>query len=139
MCSAQKIIDPAGPEGYLWIIETARETGFEGIQERSMTEKTSSQSQKKSGTSNPLFGFDGATGFETLRKMADENLARTQTMLEELSKFEASSREQLAKAIDESARVMHESVNYAAQMSSEWRKATLDATQKTLEMMTPSK
>lgn len=104
-----------------------------------MTEKTTSQSQKKNGASNPLFGLDGSFGFEAWRKMADENLARTQTMLEEMSRFEASSREQFAKAIDESARMMHEGINYAAQLSGEWRKATLEMSQKTLEMMTPSK
>ncbi|MEL6543904.1 MAG: hypothetical protein AAFQ82_04715 [Myxococcota bacterium] len=104
-----------------------------------MTEKSTSQSQKKNASHNPMFGFDGTVGFETWRKFADENLARTNTMLEELSKFEASSREQFVKAIDEGARMMHESVNYAAQLSGEWRKATLDATQKTIEMMTPSK
>ncbi len=104
-----------------------------------MTENSTSQSQKKSAATNPLFGFDGTFGFDAWRKMADENLARTQAMLEEMSRFETSSREQFAKAIDESARMMHESVNYASQLSSEWRKATLEMTQKTLEMMTPSK
>jgi len=101
-----------------------------------MSEKTSSQQQKKS--TNPLFGMADGIGVDALRKMADENMARTHTMMEEFGKFEASSREQMSKAIDAAERMMNESLNYAAQLSAEWRRASFDAAQKTIEMMTPN-
>lgn len=95
-----------------------------------MSEKNTSQAQKKAAG----LGFE-AFGFDAIRKMADENWARTHTMLEEIGRFEQSGIEQMNKAIDESARMMHESMNYALQQQNEWRKASMDAAKRAYEMM----
>lgn len=96
-----------------------------------MSDKTTSQAQKKTG---PL-GFDGVPGFDAVRKMADENWDRTQSMMEEFGRIERSSMEQMNKVIDESARMMHESMNYAIQLHGEWRKASMDAAKRAMDMI----
>ena len=95
-----------------------------------MTEKTNSQSQKKTADNSLLGSFEG---FEMLRRFADDNLTPPQTMMEEFGKLEESGRAQAVKAVESAARMMHDSLEAGVRFSRQWREATLDATRKTFD------
>jgi hypothetical protein len=74
---------------------------------------------------------------ELWARMTQEHVARMDQMATELQKAQAQAAERAALAIDESARLMKETMTYATQLSAEWRKITLEATKKAAEMATP--
>jgi len=70
-------------------------------------------------------------------KMTNEQVARMDQMAEQLHKLNGQAVERTREAIDETARLMKESLTYATQLSTEWRKITLDATKKAADMVAP--
>lgn len=70
-------------------------------------------------------------------KSTQEQIARMDQMAEQLHKVQGQAVDRTREAIDESARLMKESLAYSVQLSSEWRKVTLEATKKTADLYTP--
>jgi len=70
-------------------------------------------------------------------KMTSEQIARMDQMADQLHKLNGQAVEKAREAIDETARLMKESISYATALSTEWRKITVDATKKAAEMVTP--
>lgn len=70
-------------------------------------------------------------------KMTQEQLARMEQMQESVQKLQGQAIERTREAIDESARLMKETLNYTTQLSEEWRKVTTDAVKKATESFTP--
>lgn len=64
---------------------------------------------------------------DSFKKLADEQVARATSMLDELGKLEAASMEQAQASIRELSRLAQESLAYGAKLSAEWRRLTLDA------------
>jgi hypothetical protein len=58
-------------------------------------------------------------------------------MAEQVQSMQGQAVERTKEAIDETARLMKESVAYATALSNEWRKVSLEATKKATEMVTP--
>jgi hypothetical protein len=71
------------------------------------------------------------------KKATDAQLARVQSFYDNAAAWESRGAEQTRGAIDESARLMRETVLYTTQISSEWRKQSLEAMRSALSMMTP--
>jgi hypothetical protein len=69
-------------------------------------------------------------GFDAFRRSTEWQLAQVQTLCDEAQKLEGRAAEQARSVIDESARLMRETVGYAAQLSSEWRKLALEMARK---------
>ena len=65
---------------------------------------------------------------ELVKKMMDEQTARLQAMAAEASKLEGKMLENANKAVDESVKLVKESLAQAANLSAEYRRVTLEAT-----------
>lgn len=74
---------------------------------------------------------------EIWTKATQEQLARMDKMAEQVQSMQGQAVERTKEAIDETARIMKESVAYATALSNEWRKVSLEATKKATEMVTP--
>jgi predicted transcriptional regulator len=74
---------------------------------------------------------------EIWTKATQEQLARMDKMAEQVQSMQGQAVERTKEAIDETARLMKESVAYATALSNEWRKVSLEATKKATEMVTP--
>jgi hypothetical protein len=70
-------------------------------------------------------------------RMTQEHIARMDQVAAELSKQQGQAVARASEAIDESARLMKESMTYATQLSAAFGKVTLEATKQAAEMMTP--
>ncbi len=70
-------------------------------------------------------------------KLTNDQVARMDQMAEQLHKLNGQAVDKTRQAIDETARLMKESLTYATDLSTEWRKITVDATKKAAEMVTP--
>ncbi|MBL9021976.1 MAG: hypothetical protein JNL21_07230 [Myxococcales bacterium] len=70
-------------------------------------------------------------------KATQEQISRMDQMAEQLHKMQGQAVERTREAIDETARLMKESLAYSTQLSAEWRKITLDATKKAAEVVAP--
>lgn len=98
-----------------------------------MADNSTSQSQHFAPFTMPF----GTAAIDAWRKAAEANVARMTGMYEMLASFEGKGVEQARQAIDEGARLMRESLDYATRMSAEWRKMSLEATRNAVEAMTP--
>ena len=106
-----------------------------------MTEKNDSQTQQIPAFPFALpftMPFAPPFGYDAWRKAMEDGLDRMRGACEEFGRVEAQGAVQARTAIDEGARLMRESVQYATTLSAEWRRASLEATRRTLEMMTPA-
>ena len=74
-------------------------------------------------------------GMAVWKKMVEEQLQRFAAVQDEMAKAEQRHAEQVRAAIDEHARMMKESLAYAAQLSSEWRKLSLDAARRSADVV----
>jgi hypothetical protein len=83
------------------------------------------------------FNVDEIPGIDTLRKLADEGLARYVTWLDDMAKLQKNSFEQLTKTIDERNKMMADSLAYAQKLTTEWHKMTVDTTKKVVDMVKP--
>ena len=64
---------------------------------------------------------------ETWAQLTAEQMARIEQMTAQVEELQAKSLERAYEAIDESAKLMKESLAYAAKLSDEWRKITVEA------------
>jgi hypothetical protein len=75
---------------------------------------------------------------QAMRRMMDDSFTRWSASFEELARVEGKSAEQMCVAIDEASRLMKDSLNYATQYSTEWRKMSFEASRRVAELMKPS-
>ncbi|MEI8257435.1 MAG: hypothetical protein WCJ30_17310 [Deltaproteobacteria bacterium] len=99
-----------------------------------MTDKTASQTHNAAPASAPF----AIPGMDMFRKAGEAQMARVQAFYDSAAQWETRGAEQSRGAIDESARLMHETMKYASQMTAEWRKLSLDAVRNAMQMFTPS-
>lgn len=83
-----------------------------------MSDPKTSQTQQSADTVFPFFG------------MFDDQLKRFEQFQKELVKLEQKNLEQARLMIDESAKLMKESLDYSAKLSAEFRKLALDSTRR---------
>ena len=72
--------------------------------------------------------------YDAWKKLVDDQLGRIQTFNDEMARYEKQAVEQTTQAVDELAKLMKESLDYAGQLTTEWRKVAIDATHKASEM-----
>lgn len=103
-----------------------------------MSNKDTSQAQQKrdGGAALP---FDPSaafsSGLEAWAKMTQEGVTRMQSFFDELAKLETSHYERTRSAADEMTKLVGDTFAYANQLSSEWRKLTLEATRRGTEAL----
>ncbi|MFL5321431.1 MAG: hypothetical protein ACJ790_17350 [Myxococcaceae bacterium] len=71
------------------------------------------------------------------QKFMNEQVTRMHQMFEEFSKMQLQATAQATKAIDDGARLMKDSINYAQQLSEELRKLSLESSKKAADFFTP--
>jgi aryl carrier-like protein len=71
------------------------------------------------------------------KKAMDEQVSRTHTVLGRFAETEAQSELAAHVAIDEWARLAKETMRFQMELSSEWRKQSLEAMQKMMSMSVP--
>jgi len=86
------------------------------------------------GGANPFFA---AFGGDLWRKGVTDHMARVQAVTDEVARVEAQGMTHARTMIDESAKLAQESMNYAAQLSAEWRKVMFEAARKSLDLVHP--
>lgn len=64
------------------------------------------------------------------KKLMDEQMTRMSASFEEVGKLSEKSLNQTMTGIDEMAKLMKDTFTYANNLSTEWRKMTVDATRK---------
>ncbi len=74
---------------------------------------------------------------EAWTKMSAEQMARIEKMTSEYEGLQEKALARAIEAIDESSRLFKESLTYAARLSDEWRKVTIEAGKKAAEATTP--
>jgi outer membrane receptor for monomeric catechols len=104
-----------------------------------MSTKETSQSQQKTAQAPNPTPFDPTaamtSGLETWAKLTQEGVSRMQALFDELAKLEAKQYEATRTAADEMTKLVGDTFSYANQMTSEWRKLTLEATRRSSEML----
>src|SRR5690349_878251 len=91
--------------------------------------KTGSTSQSQHFSN----GFGAAQAPDAFRKLLDEQIARLGEMSREMEKLQATTMDQARQAIDESARLFKESLNYGGLMMNEWRRMALEASRQAVD------
>lgn len=71
------------------------------------------------------------------QKFVNDSMARMGQLFSEVAKLQSQAAEQATRAIDDTARLMKESITYAAQLSEEFRKLSLENSRKAAELFTP--
>lgn len=71
------------------------------------------------------------------QKSIEEQTARVEAAWAELGKLETRGADQARTLLDEWTRLGRESLAYGADLQGAWRKASLDATKRALEMIAP--
>ena len=69
-------------------------------------------------------------GFGMWKKAWDDHVARVNAIFGEVNKLEQKNAEQFTNAVDEVAKMTRENLAYATQLTSEWRKVSLETTKK---------
>ena len=72
-------------------------------------------------------------GMDAFKKASDEQLVRLGQLLEEASKFQARWFEASTQSIDQSTELAKSSIKYVNDLSTEWRKMSLDGGKKAME------
>ena len=98
-----------------------------------MTDTNHSQPQQ----TNPFFPFPALPGLDAWRQAVETHLERMGTLQGEVTRAQSAGAEQARVAIDESARLLRESLAYTMQLSTEWQRQSLDAARRAVELMTP--
>ncbi len=86
-----------------------------------MAEKTVSQVQQSA---------------EGWKKLWEEHLGRMAAAQEQTARLEQQWMDNLQAAVDQTATLTKQALSYSAQLSSEWRKLSLDAARKTTDLFT---
>ncbi len=84
----------------------------------------------KTKTANPT-----QIPYDAWKKMVDDQLGRIETFTDEMARYEKQAVAQATQAVDELAKLMKESMDYAGQLSAEWRKVAIETTHKASEMV----
>lgn len=69
-------------------------------------------------------------GFGMWKKAWDDHVTRVNAIFGEVNKLEQKNAEQFTNAVDEVAKMTRENLAYATQLTSEWRKLSLETTKK---------
>ena len=85
--------------------------------------KTETKAETKTPHATAMFG-----------KMAEENTARLESMRGEWEKMQQKGIEQAHVAVDEYARLMKDSMNYATRLGAEWQKLALASSKQAMGM-----
>ena len=97
-----------------------------------MADKKTSQAQH---ASHPFQNIpDASFTSASARERMPAGAGQIDALLEQAGEAERKGFEQMRTAIDESARLMNEALAWQAQMSSEWRRMTLEAVRRTTDM-----
>jgi hypothetical protein len=81
-------------------------------------------------------GFTSPNAFFDLwTRAAKDHLDRMEQLGEQLAKAQGQGVERAQQAVDESAKLMKESLSYALTLSNEWRKLNLDMAKKASESL----
>jgi hypothetical protein len=67
-------------------------------------------------------------------RLASEQINRTEAMWSEFGRLESAGTEQFRSAIDEWARLTQDSVTYSFVIHEQWRRASIEAARRTLEL-----
>ena len=73
--------------------------------------------------------------FDLWTRAAKEHVERIEQLSDQLGKAQGQGVERAQQAVDESAKLMKESLSYALTLSSEWRKLNLELVKKTSESL----
>lgn len=73
--------------------------------------------------------------FDTWNRMAKDQLVRLEALSEQMTKLQGQHVERAHEAVDETAKLVKESLQYTSQLATEWRKLGLETTRKATEMM----
>lgn len=103
-----------------------------------MEDKTMGETNRAETKANPNGTTTQQAAMNGWKKVVEDTMVRMPTVFEELAKLEQRGFEQARVAIAESARLANASLDFAMQLSAEWRKMTLDAARRTAELATPS-
>lgn len=82
----------------------------------------------------PTFPFAIPFGAEAFRKSVTDAQERWSAALEESTKVEAQGMAHTKMLIDEGAKLAHETLNYWTNLGNEWRKLSLEATKRSLDL-----
>jgi hypothetical protein len=87
---------------------------------------------------NELFNFPQVQQVPVFfKKLVDEQVTRLQSFSDEAAKFEAKLLENLALAVDESAKQVKAGLTQVANLTAEYRRLSLETTQKLAGFLTP--
>jgi len=78
-------------------------------------------------------------GMDAWRRLVDDQMERLGSMVGELDQLQQRNVTQAATAVDEYSKLVKESFAYAAHLSSEWRRLTLDSAKRTADLATATK
>jgi hypothetical protein len=76
-------------------------------------------------------------GYDYWQRSMHDNLDRMKAFYDEYAKLEEATLGHARSNMAEGARMLTETMNYQAKLSSEWRKLAFEATKRTMEMLTP--
>lgn len=93
-----------------------------------MTKTAPSQTQK-----NPTAG--GFDPMEMVSRLTAENVARLQSLYDELASWESKAYDRAKSAADQMAELANESFQYASKLTAEWRELTLEATRRSTDLL----
>ena len=68
------------------------------------------------------------------KRMVDEHATRVESMHSEIAKMEDKGIERMQSAVDESARLMKDTLAWYGELSAEFRKMTIEATKRSAEL-----
>ena len=74
---------------------------------------------------------------EQWQKMIEQQAAQLKSFQEQAAALEAKNLEQARAAVDQMAKLVKDSFGYAADLSAEWRKLSLEATRRAADLFTP--
>lgn len=105
-----------------------------------MAEKTATPSNEKyvppTSAGNTAAAFTPMQAYDAWKKVIEEQISRMSAVYEEFAKLEGKGLQQARNSIDEVSKAMKDSITYANEYSSEWRRLTLDAARRTAELIT---
>lgn len=71
------------------------------------------------------------------QKYVNDSLTRMGQVFEEVAKLQTQAAQQATRAIDDTARLMKDSINYSQQLAEEFRKLSVENGKKAAELFTP--
>ena len=102
-----------------------------------MAETNRAETNRSETKANPA-GAAQQAAMNGWKKIVEDTMVRMPTVFEELAKLEQRGFEQARVAIAESARLANASLDFAMQLSAEWRKMTLDTARRAADLATPN-